>query len=295
MINNRKVLVMGATGQQGGSVARTLLTAGYRVRAMTRSGASAGSNRLRDLGSEIVEGDLKDRGSLLQVMEGIDTVYAMTTPFEAGVQAESEQGLAAVDAAREAHVGHFVFSSVANADKATGIPHFDSKYEVEKALEASGLNYTIVAPVFFMENLVSPWWLPGLQGGKLAMAMEGSRFLQQIALANIGEFVTSVIKRRESVFGQRFDIAGDEITGEKAAEAIAEVSGKDILYEGFSPDAMREQNEDFAIMFDWFESVGYSADIAKLRTEFPEVNWQDFRGWARDQDWSILEPVSTEV
>src|SRR5262249_12617207 len=179
--------------------------------------------------------------------------------------------------------------SVANANRGTGIEHFDGKYAIEKHLQASGIPYTIVAPVFFMENLLQPWTLPSLRQGKLAMALPASRSLQQIAVADIGAFVAAIIERADPVFGHRFDVAGDELTGEQAAATLSKVTGLEIRYEGFPLDVLRAQSEDMAQMFGWFASTGYAADIKSLRRDFPEVTWHSFEQWAREQDWSVLD------
>jgi uncharacterized protein YbjT (DUF2867 family) len=143
--------------------------------------------------------------------------------------------------------------------------------------------YTIVAPVFFMENLLQPWTLPSLREGKLAMALPSSRSLQQIAVADIGAFVATVIERSNTVFGRRFDIAGDELTGEEAAAILSKVTGREIHYEGFPRDVLRAQSEDMARMFEWFATTGYAADIESLRRDFPEVKWHTFEDWARNR------------
>jgi len=140
-----------------------------------------------------------------------------------------------------------------------------------------------------MENLSQPRTLPSLRQGKLAMAMPASRSLQQIAVADIGAFIAAVIERRDSVFGRRFDIAGDELTGEEAAATLSKVTGRPIHYEGFPPDVLRAQSEDTAVMFEWFDRTGYAADIKGLRRDFPEVKWHTFEEWARQQDWSVLD------
>ncbi len=178
---------------------------------------------------------------------------------------------------------------MANADKATGIPHFDSKYEVEKHIASTGVPYTIIAPVYFMENLTTPWSVPGLRQGKLALALPANRPLQQIAVQDIGAFAAAIIERRESVFGQRFDIAGDELSGEESAAFLSNATGRNIQYESFPPDALRTQSEDTALMFEWLNDTGYSADIARLRRDFPEVTWLDFATWVGRQDWSVLD------
>ena len=289
MPQSKLVLVTGATGKQGGAVVEALLTRGHQVRALTRNSASSAANRLRQQGVEIAVGDFTDHDSLVRAARGADAVYAMSTPYEHGAEKETTQGITITDAAKAAGVAHFIYSSVASANRATGISHFDGKYAVEKHLQASGVPYTIVAPVFFMENLLQPWMLSSLRQGKLSMALPASRFLQQITVADIGAFVAAVIERGDTVFGRRFDIAGDELTGEEAAAMLSKVTGREVHYEGFPPDVLRAQSEDMARMFEWFDHTGYTADIKGLRRDFPEVKWHTFEEWARKQDWSVLD------
>ena len=121
------------------------------------------------------------------------------------------------------------------------------------------------------------------------MALPANRSLQQIAVADIGAFVAAVIERGDAAFGRRFDIAGDELTGEKAAAILSKVTGRAVRYEGFPPGVLRAQSEDMARMFEWFDNTGYAADIKSLRRKFPEVTWHIFEEWARKQDWSVLD------
>jgi uncharacterized protein YbjT (DUF2867 family) len=85
------------------------------------------------------------------------------------------------------------------------------------------------------------------------------------------------------------DIAGDELTGEEVAAILSKVTGRKVHYEGFPPDVLRAQSEDMALMFEWFDSSGYAADIKGLRRVFPDVKWYTFEEWARKQDWSVLD------
>ena len=289
MATSRLVLVTGATGKQGGAVVEALLTRGHQVRALTRNSASPAANRLREHGVEIAVGDFSDQDSLVRAARVADAVYAMSTPYEQGAEKETAQGIAVTHAVKAAGVAHFIYSSVASANRATGISHFDGKYAVEKHLQASGVPYTIVAPVFFMENLLQPWMLLGVRQGKLAMALPARRLLQQITVADIGAFVAAVIERGDPVFGRRFDIAGDELTGKVAAAILSKATGREVHYEGFPPEVLRAQSEDLALMFEWFDSTGYTADIKSLRRDFPEVKWHTFEQWARQQDWSVLD------
>jgi uncharacterized protein YbjT (DUF2867 family) len=293
MAKSKLVLVAGATGNQGGAVVRALLTRGHQVRALTRNSASPAANRLRERGVEIAVGDFGDHDSLVRAARGADAVYAMSTPYEQGAENETAQGITITDAVKAAGVAHFIYSSVASANRSTGIRHFDGKYAVEKHLQASGVPYTIVAPVFFMENVLQPWMLSGLRQGKLAMALPASRALQEIAVADIGTFVAAVIERKDAVFGRRFDIAGDELTGTAAAAILSKATGREVHYEGFPPDVLRAQSEDLAAMFKWFDSTGYTADIKSLRRDFPEVKWHTFEQWARQQDWSVLDQAKS--
>lgn len=289
MSDKKLILVTGATGKQGGAVAKALLARGYSVRAFTRNSSSEKAELLRAQGIEIVQGDFSDLGSLVNASIGVDGVFAMGTPFEMGTDKETTQGISLLEAAKIAEVNHFVYSSVASADKMTGIPHFESKFAVEKATVASGLPYTIIAPVFFMENFLSPWLIPGIREGKLSQAMPGTRSLQQIAVSDIGEFAATIFDRGESVFSQRYDLAGDDLTGDDVAAILSQVTEREIVYQGFPPDALREQSEDLAIMYEWFDKVGYSTDFKSLHKDFPEVKWHNFKSWAEEQDWGILD------
>jgi uncharacterized protein YbjT (DUF2867 family) len=219
----------------------------------------------------------------------MDAVFVVATPFEAGTEAEVRHGIAAADAAKAAGIGHLVYSSVANADKDTGIPHFDSKREVEEHIERLGVPYTIVAPVYFMENLLAPWTLPQLKEGRLPMALPSSRPLQQIALSDIVTFTRVVLENREEFAGRRVDIASDELAGEEVAKVLTRVTGHEIHYVELPLEQVRQaMGEDGVRMFEWFDQVGYSADIATLRRDHPEAGWHTFEVWAREQEWSAL-------
>jgi len=286
MRDKRKVLVSGATGQQGGALVKALLQDGHHVIGLSRTPDSQKAKALISQGVEIKNGNFLDAEELIPVMREVDTVFAMTTPFEKGTDHEIQQGLALATAAQKAKVGHFIYSSVASADQSTGIPHFDSKFEVEKHISTLGMPFTIVAPVFFMDNLFSPWMLDSLKGGEIKMALPGNRLLQQIAVADIAKFSGMVVNKREEMFGKRYDIAGDEVSGDDSAALLSKATGKPVSYEGFDPEYIMAQSEDMALMFKWFDEVGYSADISGLKMEFPEVSFQSFEAWTQQQNWA---------
>ena len=176
-------------------------------------------------GADLVTGDLGDAASVLKAASGVGTVFLMGNSYEAGTEEETRQGIIAAEAAKAAGVGHLIYSSVADANKKTGIPHFESKYLVERHVAGLDIPYTISAPVAFMENIVAPWSIGALRQGTHAFAMPPKRVLQLVALADIGAFVSALVERREQVFGKRFDFAGDEAHGLRAAAARGHVRG----------------------------------------------------------------------
>jgi uncharacterized protein YbjT (DUF2867 family) len=268
------------------------MTRGHRVKAITRRPESDGAKRLTAAGVQVVAGDLDDAASVAAAAEGVDAMFLMGNSYEAGTEAETRQGIAAADAAKAAGIGHLIYSSVADADKTTGIPHFDSKYLVEKHIAGLGIPYTISAPVAFMENTVAPWAIDGLRQGVYAAALPPARVLQQVTIDDIGAFVATLAERREQVFGKRFDIAGDELSGEQQAKILSEVLGRPITYRELPIAAIRQQSEDTALMFEWFDRTGYDADIAALRRDFPDVGWHSYADWARGFDWSVLDKAA---
>lgn len=289
MTSKRSFLVTGATGQQGGAVARTLLSRGHSVKALTRRPDSDAARQLASGGATVVAGDLADAASVVDAARGVDTMFLMGNSYEAGLEEETRQGIVAADAAKAAGIGHLIYSSVADADKKTGIPHFESKFLVERHIAGLGIPYTISAPVAFMENAVAPWSAGALSQGIQAFALPAKRPLQLVAVADIGAFVAALAERRESVFGKRFDFAGDELSGEDQAKILSKAIGRPISYQEIPIAVARQQSADAAAMFEWFDRVGYDVDIATLRKDFPEVRWHSFADWAKAFDWSVLE------
>ena len=277
--NQRKILVTGATGQQGGSLARLLLQKKHKVYALTRNTQSSAAQDLRNKGANVVKGDLDDSDSLERAVKDVESIFLMGTPFEDGTEGETRRGKQMADIAKENKVEHLVYSSVANADKNTDIPHFESKYKVEQHIKNLGIPYTIIGPTFFMENLLGP----GLEDGQLALPLSSSSILQQSALENIAEFSVLVLERSKQFLGKRIDIASDEVTGEQAAKILSNELGHRIRYVQIPLERVRQANEDMARMYEWYESEGTGIDIASLHQEYPEVNWLTFKDWAKSQ------------
>ena len=232
--------------------------------------------------------------SVQRAAEGADAFFLMATPFERGVEAELRQAQRGASAAASAGVKQLVYSSVAGADRDTGIPHFDSKREVELYVQALGVSCTIVAPAFFMENLLAPTSLHGLRAGTLAMPLPANRPLQMLALADLAAFIRLVLERPAEFQGRRIDLASDQLTGTETAKVVAQVTRSAIDYAELPLAAVRQQSDDFARMWEWFNRVGYDCDISGLRASYPEVGWHDLRAWAREQDWTVLDEADSD-
>jgi uncharacterized protein YbjT (DUF2867 family) len=265
-MSDKIVLITGATGQQGGALARALRGKGFKLRGLTRKPEGDGAKKLQELGVEVVQGDLDDVGSLKSAMQGTWGVFGVQNTWEAGVEREEEQGKRLARLAREAGVSHFVYASVGSADESTGIPHFDNKARVEGVVRELGFaSHVIVRPVFFMENVLGPGFL---QGDKLMTGLEPDTALQMVAVEDIGKVAAQAFVRSDALNGREIDVAGDELSMAQVAKALSSKLGKSIEFVSLPIEAVRKNSEDLALMLEWFEATGYSADIPALDGEF---------------------------
>ena len=287
----RVILVSGSTGQQGGATARNLLERGFAVRALTRDPDKPEARELADLGAEVVSGDLEDRASIDRVLDGVYGVFAVQTFWEVGVEGEVRQGVLLADAAKAAGVEHFVYSSVGSAHRETGIPHFDSKFEVEEHLRASGVPYTVLRPVFFMQN----WEMmrEPILGGTLPQPLDPDRPFQMIDAWDIGVFAAMAFEDPEGWVGREVELAGDELTMPEIAETFARVIGRNVDYFQVPWEGFEEQmGEEYTVMYRWFNEYGYEANIASLSDEYPGL--ASFEQYLRAHGWENAE-VPSEV
>ena len=279
------VLVTGVTGKQGGATARELVAKGARVRGMTRHPESAAAREMANLGVEIVAGDLDDETSLKKALEGAWGTFAVQNTWEAGVEREEAQGKRFARVAREAGVQHFVYTSVGSAHRGTGIPHFDNKWRVEETVRGLGFpSHVVLRPVFFMENLASPWFLPAIQQGQLAVGLDPKTSLQMIAVADIGKYGAWAFENHAALNGRAIDLAGDALTMPEAAKFLTEATGQPVEFVRVPIEQVRAGSDDFATMLEWFDRVGYDVDIAKQAKE-SGIRPTPFAEWARGVNW----------
>jgi uncharacterized protein YbjT (DUF2867 family) len=280
------IVVTGATGRQGGAVARELLAKGHKVRAVTRHPDAAAAKELSKLGAEVVAGDLDDAASLRKAVTGAWGLFSVQDTWEAGVEREEEQGKRLATVAREHGVHHIVYTSVASAHRKTGIPHFENKWRVEETIRGLKFpSHTIIRPVFFMENLASPWFLPSIQQGTLAVAIKPETVLQMIAVRDIGKHGLRAFERHAELNGREIDLAGDQLAMPATAEILTRSAGQRVTFQQVPIEEVRKMSADYALMLEWFDRVGYDVDIERLAKE-SGIRPTPFAEWAPTADWA---------
>jgi len=289
MLDRPAIAVAGATGTQGGATARALLRDGHPVRALTRSPGSAAAGELARLGARVAYADFADRGSLDAALAGCSALFAVTTPFTGGVEREVADGIALLEAAAATGtIEHITLTSAANADRDTGIAHFDSKHRVERHLATLGVGWTVVAPAVFMEQYTKPPTPQGLRDGVFARAMAPDKPFTLIAAEDIGAFAARTLTAAAEFAGRRIDIASDVRTGKEIASILGAACGREVVFEEIPLEQVAARAPELAPMFRYFATVGLEVDVAGLRRDYPEIGWHSLAEWAAGQDWSLL-------
>ena len=287
-MNKKTVLVTGATGGQGGAVARRLLKGGWAVRALVRDPGKQGAKDLDALGADLVAGDLDDLESLRVAVRGVHGVFSVQPADLANPRSEVEvrQGKNVADAA--ADVAHLVYGSVGGAERGSGVAHFETKAEIEAHIDAIGVPATVLRPVFFMENW--PHLVPEPRDGERvgSIALDADTPLQMIALTDIGRIAADAFDRPAELIGKKIEIAGDELTPRQVAEVFTRIDGIPTRFERQS--IPRADAEVLATMFEWLDRHGYQADIPTLRERYPGL--LTLEAWRRGQASARTSPRS---
>lgn len=274
---NNTVLVFGATGQQGGSVATALRSHGWRVKALVRDPATAKAAALAAQGIELVRGDLADVPSIEAAMGGVHGVFSVQPSSGQGAAVgmtdaeEIRYGKAVADSAVATGVAHLVYSSAnAAGPTTTGMGHFDTKSEIEAYIRGLPLVSTVIRPSAFMEILTLPGM--GLETGAFAFFMRPDQPMQFIAVEDIGKTVAGIFADPARWGSHTIEIAGDTVTGTELAEKFSRAAGRSITYQRFT-DSLLQQNAflgGLARLVDQGRLAGH-ADIVALRQAFPEL------------------------
>jgi uncharacterized protein YbjT (DUF2867 family) len=288
-MKNNIIAVTGATGQQGGAVARKLLAEGWQVRALTRDVNKPAAQELKALGAELVAGDMDNRAELDEAFKGVYGVFSVQNYWLPNVQYEGEikQGKNVADAAKAAGVQHLVYSSVGSAHRGMGQKHFDSKWVIEQYIHTLDVPYTILRPVAFMDN--NNWRRAYiLSGTYTGMGLRPEKGVQMIAVEDIAVFVALAFANKKDYLGKTLELAGDELTESQTAEVFSKVIGRPVTLAAPSGQSWAPEEEAKAA-FNFFNGEGYDADIAALRKIHPGL--LNFEQYLRKNGWENAEPI----
>jgi len=289
-MNNKIIAVTGATGQQGGAIARKLPADGWQVRALTRDVDKPAAQELKALGAEIVAGDMDNRAELNAAFKDVYGVFSVQNFWlpAVGFDGEVQQGKNVADAAKAAGVQHLVFSSVGSAHRGMGQKHFESKWIIEQYIATLDIPYTILRPVAFMDNYN---WSRAyiLNGTFTGMGLRSEKGVQSIAVADIAVFVALALADPKAYLGKTIELAGDELTESQIADTFTKVIGRPVQLVPPTPGAGRRSEEEMVAMFNFFNGEGYDADIAALRKLHPGL--LSLEGYLRKNGWENQQPM----
>lgn len=287
MARDKIILVTGATGQQGGAVARHLLKDGWSVRALVRDPNKDTAKMLEGKGATLVKGDLYDRASVDAALKDVYGVFSVQNFWlpDVGYEGEIKQGNLLADAAKAAGVQHVVYSSVGAAHRGMGQKHFESKWIIEQHIQRLGLPYTIVRPVAFMDNYnrVRELISNGIYQG---WGLRPEKTLQLIAVEDIGAFVAIVFNKPEEFLGKTIEFAGDELTEAQIAETFSRVIERLVQQRPPQPSEGQQPTPEQMAMFQFFNGKAYDADIALIRRIYPGL--RTFEQYLRENGWENL-------
>ncbi|MSQ32511.1 MAG: NmrA/HSCARG family protein [Dehalococcoidia bacterium] len=279
------VLALGATGKQGGAAARSLKAKGWQVRALTRDPMKREAVALRNMGIEVLKGDFSDKDSLEKAVAGVYGVFAVTTGRDPNV--EAQQGILMADIAKAAGVKHYVFTSANGAGVHSHMQ--PGKTKVQDHLKTLGMPYTILAPVFFMENFNSQ--RPAIIYGTLMQGYASDKKFQYVAVEDIGEFAALALEKPGQFVDKLVDLASDEFTLIQAAETIGKVIGRPVKYVQEPIEQIRSRDASAAQRIEWFNQVPYNINISELRKMHPGL--LTLEQWLIKNNWTNLAVKKT--
>ena len=288
-MNNKIIAVTGATGQQGGAVARKLLADGWKVRALTRDLSKPAARALAEAGAELVPGDMDSRSELDAAFQGAHGVFSVQNFWLPGVGYEGEikQGKTVAEAAQAAGLKHIVYSSVGAAHRGMGQKHFESKWIIEQYIQSLGLPYTILRPVAFFENF--NWERPTISNGIFnAMGLHPEKERQMVAVEDIAVFAALAFENPGEYLGKTIELASDAMTEQQIADTFSKVIGRPVKLTLPTGGGWRSE-EEMTAMFNFFNGKAYDADIAALRKIHPGL--LTFEQYLRKTGWENLKPI----
>ncbi len=274
--NEKTILVTEASGHHGGVVYRHLQKKGFRLRALVHDPYAETARQLMGHGEEVFGGDLDDSASLSRALDGVYGVYSVQ-PYTEDAATEIKQGVALIEAANRQEVSHFVYGSVASADEQTGIAHFESKGKIEEHLRSSGLSYTVLRPVCFMENWQTMMSEP-ISRGEIPLPLSPATRLQMVALDDIGSFAAMAFEHPGKWKNKTLSIAGDELSMESISQAFSRILSREVRYSQVPWTEFEKQGgHELGVMYRWLEAGGHHVDLDEVKREYPQMT--SFNRW----------------
>ncbi|MEM7734644.1 MAG: NmrA/HSCARG family protein [Deinococcota bacterium] len=268
----RPVVVAGATGSQGGAVAHRLLERGHSVRALTRNPDKPAAQVLKQAGADVVQTDLMNRKSLEAALVGAEALFSVQDFLEAGVAAELEMGMNLTEAAASSNIQHLVYSGASTIDRHTGVPHLDSKWQIEQRVRLLDIPFTILRPAAFMDNW--EWEREQIErDGSLRLPLRPDSLYRQVAVADIAAMAVTALEQPDMWQGQIVPLAGDVATPLTIAKTFSDVMGNPIHYEQISWEkCLQEQGEELTAMYKYFDTYGMDGEPQLLKRWHPEMH-----------------------
>jgi len=289
-MNNKMIAVTGATGQQGGAVARKLLEEGWKVRALTRDLDKPAAQELKALGAEIVPGDMDDRAQLDAAFQGAYGVFSVQNYWLPGVGFEGEirQGENVAEAAKAAGVQHLVYSSVGAAHRGMGQKHFESKWMIEQHIHSLDIPFTILRPAAFFENF--NWERAYILNGTFnGLGLRPEKERQLIGVDDIAAFAALAFANPSEYAGKTIELAGDALTESQLADTFTKVIGRPVRLSMPVEGQSWGDPEEMTAMFNFFNGEAYDADISALRKLHPGL--LTLEQYLRRTGWENAEPI----
>jgi uncharacterized protein YbjT (DUF2867 family) len=303
MTDKKIIAVVGATGTQGGGLARAILAdpdGGFAVRALTRKPDSEAARRLAALGAEVVEADISDEASATKAFTGAYGAFLVTNIWEhMSAEREKRDVATMARAASAAGLAHVIWSTLDDTrehiplhddrmptlEGSYKVPHFDAKAEADAYFAEADVPTTLLRTSFFWENLLGPMAPKRGQDGRLVLALAmGDSALAGIAAEDIGKTAYAIFRRGRQLIGQTISIAGEHLTGAQLAEQFSTVLGEQVSYFPVPFDVFRAQPFPLAVelgnMFQYYAEVpqfNQARDIDAVRELNPQL--QTFKQW----------------
>lgn len=276
------VLITGATGQQGGAVARHLAGQGWELRALVRNAKSPAAVALAQSGIELVSGDFSESDTLHAALINVYGVFSMQPAIPDKADEEIRHGKRIAKAAQQAGVKHFVYSSVYGAHNAEQVPHFASKAGIEDYIRELKLPATVLQPAGFMENILIPKVRDGIAKGKLITPAAVDVRQPLIAVEDIGAFAAKAFAAPGQYIGRTIPLVGDVASVREQAAVLSRVLGRTTKPGQLPPFLTRLLlGRDLYAMFKWINEHGdsFPYDMQELQSIHPEL--MNFETWLR--------------